>query len=54
MGSPLAAVSRLYNQYRHPQAKVDELVRDAKRPLEELTAQQRDNIALLKEKLDLN
>src|SRR5262249_19035009 len=37
-----------------PQDKVDELVRDAKRPLEELTAQQRDNIVLLKEKLDLN
>ena len=37
-----------------PQEKVDELVRDAKRPLEELTAQQRENIALLKEKLDLN
>src|SRR6516162_7667191 len=37
-----------------PQEKVDELVRDAKRPLEELTAQQKENIALLKEKLDLN
>ena len=37
-----------------PQQKVDELVRDAKRPLEELTTQQRDNIVLLKEKLDLN
>src|SRR5215467_12298216 len=37
-----------------PQEKVDELVRDAKRPLEELTVQQRENIALLKEKLDLN
>src|SRR3974377_1238953 len=37
-----------------PQQKVDELVRDAKRPLEELTAQQRDNILLLKEKLDIN
>src|SRR5262249_24925863 len=37
-----------------PQEKVDELVRDAKRPLEELTTQQRENIALLKEKLDLN
>jgi tetratricopeptide (TPR) repeat protein len=37
-----------------PQEKVDELVRDAKRPLEELTTQQRDNIALLKDKLDLN
>src|SRR6516165_5458809 len=37
-----------------PQEKVDELVRDAKRPLEDLTAQQRENIALLKEKLDLN
>src|SRR5215467_426209 len=37
-----------------PQGKVDELVRDAKRPLEELTTQQRENIALLKEKLDLN
>ena len=36
------------------QEKVDELVRDAKRPLEELTTQQRENIALLKEKLDLN
>jgi hypothetical protein len=33
---------------------VDELVRDAKRPLEGLTSQQRENIALLKEKLDLN
>src|SRR5215470_470976 len=37
-----------------PQEKVDELVRDARRPLEELTAQQRENIALLKEKLDLS
>src|SRR5215468_2517298 len=37
-----------------PQEKVDQLVRDAKRPLEELTTQQRDNIALFKEKLDLN
>lgn len=37
-----------------PQEKVDELVRDARRPLEDLTAQQRENIALLKEKLDLN
>src|SRR5262245_42136468 len=37
-----------------PQEKVDELVRDAKRPLEELTTQQRENILLLKEKLDLN
>jgi tetratricopeptide (TPR) repeat protein len=37
-----------------PQEKVDELVRDAKRPLEELTTQQRENIGLLKEKLDLN
>src|SRR5262249_42824046 len=37
-----------------PQEKVDELVRDAKRPLEEPTTQQRENIALLKEKLDLN
>src|SRR3954462_14544625 len=37
-----------------PQQKVDELVREGKRPLEELTAQQRENIALLKEKLDLN
>jgi hypothetical protein len=34
-----------------PQEKVDELVRDAKRPLEELTTQQKENIALLKEKL---
>jgi hypothetical protein len=37
-----------------PQEKVDELVRDVKRPLEELTIQQRENIVLLKEKLDLN
>jgi tetratricopeptide (TPR) repeat protein len=37
-----------------PREKVDELVREAKRSLEELTAQQRENIALLKEKLDLN
>jgi hypothetical protein len=37
-----------------PQEKVDELVRDAKRPLEELTTQQRETIGLLKEKLDLN
>ena len=36
------------------QEKVDELVREAKRPLEELTIQQRENISLLKEKLDLN
>ena len=37
-----------------PQEKVDALVRDARRPLEELSAEQRENIALLKEKLDLN
>src|SRR5215467_8662658 len=37
-----------------PQEKVDELVRDAKSSLEELTVQQRDNIVLLKDKLDLN
>src|SRR5215471_21438863 len=37
-----------------PQEKADELVHDAKRPLEELTTQQRENIVLLKEKLDLN
>jgi len=37
-----------------PPQKVDELVREGKRPLEELTAQPRENIALLKEKLDLN
>jgi hypothetical protein len=37
-----------------PQEKVDALVRDRTRPLEELTAQQRENITLLKEKLDLN
>ena len=37
-----------------PQEKVDELVREGKRPLEELTTQQRENIALLKDKLDLN
>jgi tetratricopeptide (TPR) repeat protein len=37
-----------------PQEKVDELVRDAKRPPEELTAQQRETIALMKEKLGLN
>jgi hypothetical protein len=37
-----------------PQEKVDDLVRDAKRPLEDLTTQQRENIVLLKEKLDLN
>src|SRR5262249_56885349 len=37
-----------------PQEKVDDLVRDAKRPLEELTTQQKENITLLKEKLDLN
>jgi tetratricopeptide (TPR) repeat protein len=37
-----------------PQEKVDELVRDAKSSLEELTVQQRENITLLKEKLDLN
>ena len=37
-----------------PQEKVDELVRDARRSLEELTVQQRENIVLLKEKLDLN
>jgi tetratricopeptide (TPR) repeat protein len=37
-----------------PQEKVDELVREAKRPLEELTTQQRENITLLREKLDLN
>src|SRR5262249_1075020 len=37
-----------------PQERVDELVRDARHSLEELTTQQRENIALLKEKLDLN
>jgi hypothetical protein len=37
-----------------PQERADELVRDAKRPLEALTTQQRENIVLLKEKLDLN
>jgi tetratricopeptide (TPR) repeat protein len=37
-----------------PPNKVDELVREARRPLEELTTQQRENIPLLKEKLDLN
>jgi tetratricopeptide (TPR) repeat protein len=42
----------LHNQHRYE--KVDELVRDARRSLEELTAQQRENIALLKDKLDLN
>jgi hypothetical protein len=36
------------------QEKVDELVREVKRPLEELTAQQRESIALLREKLGLN
>jgi hypothetical protein len=36
------------------QEKADELVRDAKRPLEELTTRERENILLLKEKLDLN
>src|SRR5215510_13394395 len=34
--------------------KVEELVRDKTRSLEELTASQRDNIALLREKLDIN
>ena len=34
--------------------KVEELVRDRTRSLEELTASQRDNIALLREKLDIN
>jgi hypothetical protein len=33
---------------------VDELVRDATHPLEALTTQQRANIALVKEKLDLD
>ena len=37
-----------------PPEKVDELIREGKRPLEELTAQQRENIDLLKEKLNLN
>src|SRR5262245_65041565 len=37
-----------------PQERVDELVRDARHSLEELTTQQRENIALLREKLDLN
>src|SRR5262249_53153581 len=37
-----------------PQERLDELVREGKRPLEELTTQQRENIALLKEKLDLS
>ena len=34
--------------------KVEELVRDKTRSLEELAASQRDNIALLREKLDIN
>src|SRR5262249_1268948 len=37
-----------------PQEKVDEIVRDAKRPLEELTTQQREKNALLKEKIYLH
>src|SRR5262249_36116148 len=39
---------------RIPQEKVDELVSNRKPPLEELTTQQKENIALLKEKLVLN
>jgi hypothetical protein len=37
-----------------PQEKVEELVRDAKRLREGLTTQQRENVALLRKKLDLN
>src|SRR5215469_5944244 len=37
-----------------PWEKVDELIREGKRPLEEMKAQQRETIDLLKEKLDLN
>jgi tetratricopeptide (TPR) repeat protein len=37
-----------------PQEKVDELVKERTKPLEELTAAQRDSIGLLREKLDLN
>src|SRR5271163_435557 len=37
-----------------PFEKVDELVRERTKPLEELTAAQKDTITLLKEKLDLN
>src|SRR5262249_3220770 len=47
-------VTNPHSLHRIPAQKVDELVRDARRPLEELTAQQRENIALLKEKLDLS
>ena len=42
------------NNFGISQEKLDELVRERTRPLEELTAQQRENITLLKEKLDLN
>jgi len=37
-----------------PQEKVEELVRDVKRLREGLTTQQRENVALLQKKLDLN
>jgi tetratricopeptide (TPR) repeat protein len=37
-----------------PQEKVEELVRDVKRLREGLTTQQRENVALLRKKLDLN
>jgi hypothetical protein len=37
-----------------PQEKVEELVRDVRRLREELTPQQRENVALLRKKLDLN
>ena len=39
---------------RIPQEKVEELVRDVKRLREGLTAQQREDVALLRKKLDLN
>ena len=49
-----STVSTVTNITGVPEEKVDELVRNRTLTLEELTTQQRDNIALLKEKLDLN
>jgi tetratricopeptide (TPR) repeat protein len=37
-----------------PEEKLDELVRERTKPLEDLTVSQKDTISLLKEKLDLN
>jgi tetratricopeptide (TPR) repeat protein len=52
MWSTVTTVTNVINGV--PIEKVDELVRNRTLPLQELTIQQRENIAQLKEKLDLN